>query len=67
MKENEASTIFYPELSEPAAAMTIFKETGAKPVMLHSCHNLTEEEFKEGKTYLSIMKENLVKIEEALS
>ena len=27
----------------------------------------TEEEFKEGKTYLSIMKENLVKIEEALS
>jgi len=67
MKKNEADVIFYPELSDYKAARGIAERTGAKPLLLHSCHNLSKDDFDAGKTYLSIMYENLENIKEALS
>ncbi len=66
MKENDASVIFYPELSSAKAAKSVSQETGAKLLLLHSCHNLTEEEIASGEDYISLMYKNLSNIKEAL-
>ncbi len=66
MREKKTKVIFYEELSNNSVAKLIADETGAKPLLLHSCHNLTEEEFKEGKTYLDFMRQNVENLREAL-
>ncbi len=66
MNDTDAKCVFYPELSEPKAAITLSENTGAVPVLLHSCHNLSKEEFDQGGTYLSLMRQNFEKIKEAL-
>ncbi|MBE6623842.1 MAG: zinc ABC transporter substrate-binding protein [Ruminococcaceae bacterium] len=67
MKEDEAKVLFYPELSSAKAAKSVANETGARLLMLHSCHNLTDEEISSGENYLSLMTKNLENIKEALS
>lgn len=67
MKKNGASVIFYPELSSAKAAKSVSQETGAKLLLLHSCHNLTEEEISSGEDYITLMYKNLSNIKEALS
>jgi zinc transport system substrate-binding protein len=47
-------------------AEKIARSVGAKTAMLHSCHNLSREEFKNGETYLSIMRRNLEVLKEAM-
>ena len=37
----------------------ISDETGAKMLLLHSCHNVSKEDFNNGVTYLSLMKQNV--------
>lgn len=66
MREKNTPVIFYEELSNNSVARLIGEETGAKPLLLHSCHNLTEAEFKEGKTYLDFMAQNAENLREAL-
>lgn len=61
-----APVIFYMENSDPLYARRIAEMTGARPLMLHSCHTVTKDEFSGGATYLSLMKENIGKIAEAL-
>ena len=34
-------------------------ETGAQMLLLHSCHNVSKEDFDQGVTYLSLMKQNV--------
>ncbi|MBR5527765.1 MAG: zinc ABC transporter substrate-binding protein [Clostridia bacterium] len=67
MTENSIPAILYPELSEPKAARAVSERTGAKPLLFHSCHNLSVDDFSAGKTYISIMYENLENLKEALS
>jgi zinc transport system substrate-binding protein len=59
VKECGATTVFYAELSNHKAADTISAETGTKELLLHSCHNVSKQEFKNGVTYLSLMRDNL--------
>lgn len=59
VKEDNAPAVFYAELSNHKAADTISKETGTKELLLHSCHNVSKDEFKNGATYISLMKQNL--------
>ncbi len=66
MREKKTKVIFYEELSNNSVAKLIADETGARPLLLHSCHNLTEEEFKEGRTYLDFMRQNAENLREAL-
>lgn len=61
------STIFYVELSQHRIADTIAAETGAKIALLHSCHNVSQSEFEQGETYLSLMRENLERLQDAFS
>ena len=67
IKNDGASVIFYPELSTAKAAKSVADETGAKLLMLHSCHNLTEEEIASGEDYISLMYKNVENLKEALS
>ncbi len=57
-KENEVNAIYYTEFSNKKIALMLCEETGAKPVLLHSCHNVTKAEMKNGATYVSLMKQN---------
>lgn len=67
VKENDIPVVFYLELSSGNIADTICEATGAKKLLLHSCHNLSKEDFESGVTYLQLMENNLKNIEEALN
>lgn len=67
VEEEKLPVIFTIELSNGKIADTISDGTGAKVVTLHSCHNITKEEFEQGETYLSLMEMNVEKLREALN
>ena len=64
--KKQIQAVFYLELSSHRTADIISEETGAKPLLLHSCHNVTRRQFDEGVTYLQLMKQNAKNLREAL-
>lgn len=66
VRSKNIATVFYVEFSAHKIADTIAAETGASTSLLHSCHNVTKEEFNRGETYLSLMRGNLERLREAL-
>ena len=64
--KKQIQAVFYLELSSHRTADIISEETGAKPLLLHSCHNVTRRQFDEGVTYLQLMKQNAKNLQEAL-
>lgn len=66
VKEHGMKTIFFEELINDNVSQTIAKETGAKAVALQPLENISEDELKSHQTYLSIMRENLKKLREAM-
>lgn len=67
MKEQHIPVIFYEELTNPKVANTIAQETGAIPLLFHSCHNVSAEDFNSGVTYLSLMEQNVKNLQIALN
>lgn len=67
VKEDEIPVIFYEELANPKVAESIASATGAKTLLLHSCHNVSTDDYKNGATYLSLMYQNLENLKEALN
>lgn len=67
IREDDISTVFYIEMSRGTIADRIAEETGAKKAMLHSVQNVTKEEMEAGEGYLSLMRKNLLVLEEALN
>lgn len=65
-REHQVKYIFFETLASPKLAQTIAKETGAELLVLNPIENLTEEEMKQGKNYLIIMRENLANLVKAL-
>ncbi len=59
--------IFYQELSEGKVANIIADETNAKALVFHTAHNVTSEDLKNDVTYVSIMRENLKNVKQALN
>lgn len=59
IKENHIPVVYYLELSSHRVADIISEETGAEPLLLHSCHNVTRREFENGVTYLELMEGNV--------
>lgn len=59
--------VFYIEFSKQTVAGTICEATGAKKLMLHSCHNLTKDELERGETYVTLMTQNIENLREALN
>jgi zinc transport system substrate-binding protein len=66
VKSEKLPVIFHIELSNEKMADTISEATGAKKLLLHSCHNLTKNDFEKGLTYLDVQKTNVVNLKEAL-
>lgn len=54
------------ELTNDNIAQTIAKESGAKVLTFNSAHNISAEDFKNGRSYADIMEANLAVLEEAL-
>lgn len=65
-REHQVKYIFFETLASPKLSETLAKETGAQLLVLNPIENLTEEEMKQGKTYISLMKENLTNLQKAL-
>lgn len=66
VKSEQIPVIYYLELSSPRVAEIISEETGAKPLLLHSCHNVTRSQFDSGVTYLELMWNNVKNLREGL-
>lgn len=66
-REHNVQYIFAETIVNPKLSETIAKETGARLLLLNPCENLTEEEIKQGKNYLAVMRENLAVLKQALS
>lgn len=65
--DNNADTIFHIEFSNQELADTVCEATGAKKALLHSCHNVTVDEFNSGITYYELMNKNINTLREALN
>lgn len=59
--------VYYFEVSSPAVAEVIAEETGAEPMIFQSCHTLTQEDFDNGETYISLMRRNLQALQTGLA
>jgi zinc transport system substrate-binding protein len=66
VKKDHIKTIFFEELISDNVAQTIAHETGARAQPLQPLENISEDELKSHQTYLSIMRENLKKLREAM-
>lgn len=68
VKKNGVKVILKTEgTNDGSVAKTISKETGAKILILNSCHTCSKKDFENGKTFLEFYKENLEILKEALS
>ncbi len=61
------SYIFFETLVSPKLAQTLASEIGAKTLVFNPLEGLTDEERLQGKTYLSIMKDNLANLRTAMA
>lgn len=59
VKEEQIPAVYYLELSSHRVAEIIGEETGAEPLLLHSCHNVTRAQFDAGVTYVQLMRQNI--------
>lgn len=66
-KEEKVPVIFTIEFSSHATADVIAEECGAEVFELHSCHNVSREDFESGVTYAELMERNLTGLEKALN
>ena len=67
VKETGVPAVFYIELSNRLMANTIAEATGAEELLLHSCQNVSREEFRQGEGYLSLMERNVKNLQRALN
>ena len=66
VKADKVPVVLKIELTNGALAENISKETGAKIMTLNAAHNISQEDFDAGKTYIDIMTDNLGVLKEAL-
>ena len=65
--EEQIPVVFHTELSNEKMTDCICEATGAKKLLLHSCHNVSKDDFENGATYLSLMEQNVAALKEALN
>lgn len=65
-KEENIQYIFFETLVSNKVANVVAKEVGAQTLVLNPIEGLTDKEVKAGKSYLSVMRENLANLKLAL-
>ncbi|MDR3296297.1 MAG: metal ABC transporter substrate-binding protein, partial [Clostridiales Family XIII bacterium] len=66
VKDEQIPVVFHIELSNERMADAIAEATGAKPMLLHACHNIARDDFENGVRYLDLMRQNVETLKEAL-
>ncbi|WP_250277191.1 metal ABC transporter solute-binding protein, Zn/Mn family [[Clostridium] colinum] len=67
VKEEQIPIVFTIEFSNGKIADSICDTTNSKKLTLHSCHNVSADDFKNGVTYVSLMQKNIESLREALN
>ncbi len=67
VNQEHIPAVLHLELSNEKLTDTICQDTGTKSLLLHSCHNVTKDDFDAGKTYIDRMRENANTLREALN
>ena len=65
-KENDIKYIFFESLVSPKLSETLANEVGAETLVLNDGQGITEEQMKQGRSYITIMYENLENLKKAL-
>lgn len=65
-KAHNVKYIFFETLASDKVADAVAKEIGAQTLVLNPLEGLTDAEMKAGKSYLSVMRENLANLKTAL-
>lgn len=66
ISEHNMDVVFCLEFSTKKLAEKLCSATGAHMLTLHSCHNVSKDDFENGVTYIDLMEENLANLREAL-
>ncbi len=64
IREEKIPAVYYKEFANTSLANTIAEGSGAKIYLLHSAHNVSAEDFKNGVTYIQLMQQNLKNLAE---
>lgn len=67
VKENNINHIIFEQNVKTRVAEVIQQEINAEPLIIHNLAVLTDEDIKENRDYLSIMKDNLAVLDEAMN
>lgn len=66
INNNKIPVVFYKEYTTGNIARTISEATGAKMLVFNTVHNVSKDEIQNGASYVSIMRENLENLKQAL-
>lgn len=66
IKEKNIKSVFHLELSSERVADTICEDTGAEKLQFNSCHNVSQKQFNDGVTYITLMRKNVENLKKAL-
>lgn len=66
VKNESIPYVFTIEFSNGKIAKSVIEGTSAEILTLHSCHNVSKEDFEKGVTYIDLMKQNTVNLRKAL-
>jgi zinc transport system substrate-binding protein len=66
VKREGVTTIFTEELVSPKVAQTLAREAGVSTAVLNPLEGLTQQELTAGQDYMSVMRSNMQRLEQAL-
>lgn len=61
-KSEQVPAVWYIEFSNHLVADAIAEAAGCQSVLFHTCHNISMQELENGETYLSLMEQNLQRL-----
>lgn len=64
--DNHVSVIYFEENASSKVAETLSQETGVKLAVLNPLESLTDQQIKDGESYLTVMEENLNALKESI-
>lgn len=66
VKEKNIPYVYHIEFSNKQVATAVCEQTDADMLLLHSCHNVTKDDFDAGVTYVTLMEQNADNLEKGL-
>lgn len=67
VRDNYIPYIYYIELSNENVANAVCEQTGADKLLLHSCQQISRDDFESGATYVSLMQQNVENLRKGLN